>query len=78
MDNEEALKRLINMYSELETELLDEIVTHFNINEEFINSDYWRFEKLKELGLLNQNIVNYIAKVTNKSPYEILGVSKTD
>ena len=50
MDNEEALKKLINMYSELETKLLDEIVKHFNINKEFINSDYWRAEKLEELG----------------------------
>ena len=69
--NEEALKKLINMYSELETKLLDEIVEHFKINEEFINSDYWRVEKLEELGLLNQNIVNYIAKSTNKTPKEI-------
>lgn len=69
--NEEAFKKLINMYSELETKLLSEIVKHFMINEEFINSDYWRLEKLQELGLLNQNIVNYIAKVTKKTPKEI-------
>lgn len=71
MDNEEALKKLINMYEELETKLLDEIVKHFNINNEFINSDYWRAEKLKELGLLNSNIINYIAEVTDKTPKEI-------
>ena len=70
MDNEEALSKIINTYSELETKLL-EIVSHFNINEEFINSDYWRIEKLKELGLLNENIVKYIAKATNKNPLEI-------
>lgn len=71
MDNEEALSKIINTYSELETKLLEEIVSHFNINEEFINSDYWRIEKLKELGLLNENIVKYIAKATNKNPLEI-------
>lgn len=71
MDNEEALSKIIKIYSELETKLLEEIVSHFNINEEFINSDYWRIEKLKELGLLNENIVKYIAKVTNRSPLEI-------
>ena len=71
MDNEEALKKLINMYSELETKLLDEIVKHFNINKEFINSDYWRAEKLEELGLLNNKIIDYIAEVTDKTPKEI-------
>lgn len=69
--NEEAIKKLINIYSELEAKLLDEIVEHFKINEEFINSDYWKAEKLKELGLLNENIVKYISEVTNRSPKEI-------
>lgn len=75
--NDEAFKKLINMYSELETNLLDEIVKHFMINEEFINSDYWRVEKLQELVILNQDIVNYIAKVTKKTPKEIeIGLNK--
>ena len=69
--NEEVFQKLINIYSELETKLLNEIVKHFNYNDEFINSDYWRFEKLKELGLLNENIVKYIAEVTDKTPAEI-------
>jgi hypothetical protein len=71
MRNEEALKKLINMYSELEAYLLDEIIKHFNYNEEFINSDYWKASKLEELGLLNDNILKYIAKVTNRTPREI-------
>ena len=69
--NEEAFKNIIDSYSELETKLLDEIVSHFKINEEFINSDYWRLEKLEELGLLNRNIIEYIAKTTNYTPIEI-------
>lgn len=69
--NDEAIKKLISIYSELETKLLDEIVSHFNINDEFINSDYWRIEKIAELGLMNNNIVQYIAEVTNKTPNEI-------
>lgn len=69
--NEEVFQKLINIYSELETKLLKEIVKHFNYNDEFINSDYWRFEKLKELGLLNENTVKYIAEVTEKTPTEI-------
>lgn len=75
--NEEAIQKLIDIYSELETKLLDEIVKHFNYNEEFINSDYWRIEKLEELGLLNENIIEYIAKITNKTPAQIMKTLKT-
>lgn len=74
--NEKAMQKLMDLYSELETKLLDEIVSHFNINEEFINSDFWRFEKLEELGLLNENIIKYIAEVTNKTPVEIMKALK--
>lgn len=69
--NDEAIKKLLNIYSELETKLLDEIVEHFKINEEFINSDFWRVTKLEELGVLNNNIIKYIAEVTNRTPKEI-------
>ena len=75
--NEEAIQKLIDIYSELETKLLDEIVKHFNYNKEFINSDYWKLEKLEELGLLNENIIEYIAKITNKTPAEIMKTLKT-
>lgn len=69
--NDEAIKKLLNIYSELETKLLDEIVKHFKINEEFTNSDFWRVTKLEELGVLNNNIIKYIAEVTNRTPEEI-------
>lgn len=69
--NDETIKKLLNIYSELETKLLDEIVEHFKINEEFINSDYWRVTKLEELGVLNNNIIKYIAEVTDRTPEEI-------
>lgn len=69
--NDEAIKKLLMIYSELETKLLDEIVKHFKANEEFINSDYWRIKKLEELGVLNNNIIEYIAEITNKTPKEI-------
>lgn len=68
---EDVIKRVLSIYSGLETKLLDEIVKHFKINDEFINSDYWRVEKLEELGVLNNNIVQYIADVTNRTPEEI-------
>lgn len=69
--NEEALKELLNTYSELEMKLLDELVQHFKINEEFINSDYWRIQKLEELGILNQNIVKYISQAVNQTPEQV-------
>lgn len=70
-ENEKAFRKIINSYSELETKLLDGIVEYFKINEEFINSDYWRLEKLEELGLLSENVVEYIANATKKTPNEI-------
>lgn len=41
-----AIKPIISIYSKIELELIEKIAEHFNINEEFINSDYWYFEKL--------------------------------
>lgn len=69
--NEDAFEKLIKMYNELELKLLDEIVKHFKINEEFINSDYWRMQKLEELGLLNNEIVQYLSTMIDKTPKEI-------
>lgn len=69
--NEEALKKLLNTYSELEMKLLDELVQHFKINEEFINSDYWRIQKLEELGILSENIVKYVSQAIKKTPKQV-------
>ncbi len=69
---EEALKKLLNTYSELEVKLLDEIVQHFKINDEFINSDYWRIQKLEELGILNENIIKYISQAVDQTPKEVM------
>jgi len=68
---EQAFEKIIVMYSELEINLLNEIVKHFKINEEFLNSDNWRMQKLEELGLLNNDIVKYISITTGKTPKEI-------
>lgn len=69
--NEKVFQKLINNYSEIETKILEELVKHFKINEEFINSDYFRFEKLQELGILNDNIIKYIAEATKSTPAQI-------
>ena len=48
---QEAIKPIISIYSQIE---LDIIAEHFKLNEEFINSDYWYLEKLKEMGRIKQ------------------------
>ena len=68
---EKAIEPIVKMYSELETELMIEIAKHFKLNEEFINSDYWRIQKLDEMGSFNSKVIDYISKYTNKSPSEI-------
>ena len=64
---EKAIKPLVEMYENIENELLEIIARHFLFSEEFENSDYWRIKKLDEMGLFNQEIVEYIARYTNKS-----------
>lgn len=73
---EKAIRPLTEMYSEIENDLLIKIAGHFSINEEFINSDYWRIKKLDEIGLFNQEIVEYIARYSNKTKEEVLKALK--
>lgn len=68
---EKAIKPLVEMYENIENELLEIIARHFLFSEEFENSDYWRIKKLDEMGLFNQEIVEYIARYSNKSKEEV-------
>lgn len=68
---EKAIKPIVKMYSELETELLIRIAENFKVNDEFINSDYWRIQKLNEMGAFNSEVIDFIAKYTNRSINEI-------
>lgn len=68
---EKAVKKLIEMYSEIEMGLLERIASHFDINEEFLNSDYWRINKLEELGLFNEEVIEYIASYSGKTNVEV-------
>lgn len=47
------------------------IAKHFKYNDEFINSDYWRLQKLQEMGLLNEEIEEFLASYTGKAKSEI-------
>ena len=71
MNNEEkinkAIEPLVKMYEEIENDLLIKIAQNFKINEEFLNSDYWRIKKLEEMGLFNEEVIKYISKYTKKT-----------
>ena len=69
---QKAIKPILSIYSEMELELIEKIAKHFNLNEEFINSDYWYFEKLKELGGLNNEALKLLEEYTGKTKQELL------
>ena len=67
-----AIKPILTIYSKMELELIEKIAKHFNLNEEFINSDYWYFGKLKELGGLNNETLKLLEAYTGKTKKELL------
>lgn len=67
-----AIKPILSIYSKIELGLIEKIAKHFNLNEEFINSDYWYFEKLKELGGLNNEALKLLEEYTGKTKQELL------
>lgn len=69
---EKALKRVIDMYTKLEDDLLKTIAKHFRLEDEFQNSDYWRVKKLQEMGLFNQETIKIIAEDTGATEEEII------
>lgn len=75
MNNEEyinkAVEPLLKMYTKIENDLLVMIAEHFKINEEFLNSDYWRIQKLEEMGLFNEEVIEYLVQYTDSTKEEI-------
>ncbi len=71
-----AIKPIISIYSKIELELIEKIAEHFKINEEFINNDYWYFEKLKELGGLNSETLKLLEEYTGKTKKELAKAMK--
>ncbi len=67
-----AIKPILSIYSKIELELIEKIAEHFNLNEEFINSDYWYFEKLKELGGINNETLKLLEEYTGRTKQELL------
>lgn len=71
-----AIKPIISMYSQIELDIIEKIAEHFKVNEEFINSDYWYFEKLKELGGLNNETMKILEERTGNTRKELLKAMK--
>lgn len=71
-----AIKPIISIYSQIELDIIEKIAEHFKINQEFINSDYWYFEKLKELGGLNNETIKLLEKYTGRTKQELLKAMK--
>ena len=69
---DKIVEKLVEAYSKIETDLLVQIARHFKINDAFINSDHWRFEKLREMSLFSKEIVDYLAKETGVSKEKIM------
>lgn len=69
---QEAIKPIISIYSKMELELIEKIAEHFKVNEEFINSDYWYIQKLKEMGGLNKETLKLLEEYTGKTKKELL------
>ena len=64
---EKRVSKVVQYYSQIETDILSILARHFKDNKEFLNSDYWRIQKLEELGVFNEEIVEYIAKQSKTS-----------
>lgn len=73
---QKAIKPIISIYSKIELDIIEKIAEHFNLNEEFINSDYWYFEKLKELGGVNNETIKLLEKYTGRTKEELLKAMK--
>lgn len=69
---QEAIKPIISIYNQIELDIIERIAEHFNLNEEFINIDYWYLEKLKEMGVLNNQTIKLLEKYTGKTKQELL------
>ena len=69
---EKAIVPLTDMYEKIQNDLLVMIARHFKITDEFLNSDYWRIRKLEEMGMFNQEVIDYIARYSGKAKDKVL------
>lgn len=70
-DFDELMKPLVEMYSNMECELLKMIAERFKTYSDVSGSLEWYVKKLDELGGLNQAAIKLIAKYSKKSEQQI-------
>lgn len=62
---------IINIYSQIELDLIKDIARRFDVNDDIGGTMEWQLKKLDELGMLNSDTVKTIAKYSDKSEAEI-------
>ena len=62
---------IINIYSQIELDLIKDIAKRFDVNDDIGGTMEWQLKKLDELGMLNSDTVKTIAKYSDKSEAEI-------
>lgn len=68
---DELIQPVINLYNQMELDLIIEIAKRFADYDEVSGSLEWQIKKLNELGGLNQSVIKIIVKYSNKSDAEI-------
>lgn len=62
---------IINIYSQIELDLIKDIARRFDVNDDIGGTMEWQLKKLDELGMLNSDTVKTIAQYSDKSEAEI-------
>lgn len=70
-DIDSLTQPIINIYSQIELDLIKDIAKRFDVNDEIGGTMEWQLKKLDELGMLNSDTVKTIAKYSDKSESEI-------
>lgn len=71
-DIDSLTQPIINIYSQIELDLIIEIAKRFEMNDEIGGTLEWQLKKLDELGALNSDTLKVISKYSKKSEAEIL------
>lgn len=71
-DIDSLTQPIINIYSQIELDLIIEIAKRFEMNDEIGGTLEWQLKKLDELGALNNDTLKVISKYSKKSEAEIL------
>lgn len=71
---EERIQPIIDIYNQMEIDLIKDIARRFDTYETVGGSLEWHLKKLDEMSILNRDIVHTIAKYSEKSESEIFGM----